>query len=115
MIARRLVDVVHGRELDHDLVRALLADLGLGDAELVDAVAHDVDRAVMSSAVSLWPARRLRLEHDLEAALEVEALAQRLVDRRARDREQRDADERRDEQPDRGSDESGATPSEDEG
>ena len=29
--------------------------------------------------------RRLRLQHDLEAALEVEALAQRLVARRARD------------------------------
>ena len=48
----------------------------------------------------LVAARRLRLEHDLEAALEVEALAQRLVDRRAGNREQRDADERRDEQPD---------------
>jgi len=34
------------RELDHDLVRALLADLGLGDAELVDPLAHDRDRAV---------------------------------------------------------------------
>ena len=39
----------------------------------------------MSSAVSLWPRRRLRLQHDLEAALEVEALAQLLVDRRARE------------------------------
>ena len=103
---RGLVHVVHRRQLDHDLVRALLADLGLGDAELVDAVAHDVDRAVEVLGRELVAARRLRLQHDLEAALEVEALAQRLVDRRAREREQRDADERR-EQPD-GSDASDA-------
>ena len=33
-------------ELDDDLIVALLADLGLGDAELVDAVPHDVHRAI---------------------------------------------------------------------
>ncbi len=41
-----------------------------------------------------------RLEHDLEPALQVEALAQVTVERRARHAEQRDARERRDEQHD---------------
>ena len=43
---RGLLGVVHAGELDHDLVGALLADLGLGHAELVDPVPHDLDRAV---------------------------------------------------------------------
>ena len=42
----RLVGVVGRRERDVDLVLARALDLGLGDAELVDALAHDVDRAV---------------------------------------------------------------------
>ena len=53
--------------------------------ELVDAGPHDVDRARHVRGRELVPARRLGLEDDLEAALEVEALAQRLVNRRAGD------------------------------
>jgi hypothetical protein len=81
-------------QLDHDLVRALLADLGLGDAELVDAVAHDVDRAVDVLGREHVALRRLRLEDDLEAALEVEALAEALVRRRAGPADEAHADER---------------------
>ena len=71
-------------ELDHDLVGALLADLGLGDAELVDALAHDRDGAVERGRVELLPLGGLRLQHDLEAALEVEPEGHFLVRRGAR-------------------------------
>ena len=69
---RSLLRVVHAGELDDDLVGALLADLGLGDAELVDPVPHDRDRAVEVGGRDLVALRRHRLEHDLEAALQVE-------------------------------------------
>ena len=59
-----------------------------------------------SAGVSLWPGGGDRLEHDLEAALEVEPLGRRLVYRRARDREQRDARDR--EEQSRDEDEMGA-------
>ena len=41
-----LLGVGDAGELDDDLVAALLAKLGLRDAELVDAVPHDVDGAI---------------------------------------------------------------------
>ncbi len=66
---------------------------------------------LMSSAVSVWPFGGCACEHDLEAALQVEALAQLLVDRRARDSEQDDAGERREQRGRGGSDESGGRPS----
>ena len=50
----------------------------------------------ISAEVTVWPGSRLGLEDDLEAALEVEALLERAVDRRAGPAEQRDAGERRD-------------------
>ena len=43
---RRLLRIGDARELDHDLVRALLAELGLRHTELVDAAPHDADRPV---------------------------------------------------------------------
>ena len=52
--------VVHAGELDHDLVAALLADLGLGHAELVDAVLHDRDRTVEVVGRELVALRRMR-------------------------------------------------------
>ena len=61
--------IVDAGELDDDLVRALLADLGLGDAELVDPLPHDVDRASEIVGRKLVPLRRDRLQDDLEAAL----------------------------------------------
>ena len=41
-----LLGVVGARQRDDDLVVALGLDLGLGDAERVDAVADDLDGAV---------------------------------------------------------------------
>ena len=41
---RRGGRIVDAGQLDHDLVRPLLADLGLRDAELVDPIAHGFDR-----------------------------------------------------------------------
>ena len=90
----RALLVEDARELDDDLVVALLAHLGLGHAELVDAVADDVLGAVERGTVERLAWARLRLQHDLDPALQVEAERRLLVDRRARDREQRDADER---------------------
>jgi hypothetical protein len=88
--------VVHARELDHDLVRALLADLRLRDAELVDPVPHDVDRAGQVVCRQRVALRRVRLQHHLEAALEVQAEGRLAVDGRAGNGEQGDADESRD-------------------
>ncbi len=90
---RRLADDLGGAggvedagEVDRDLVGALPADLGLGDAELVDAVADDLDRAIEILIRNLTPLRRLGLEDELEPALQVEAER-----RRAEEREDDDA------------------------
>jgi hypothetical protein len=88
--------IVDTGELDHDLVRALLPDLGLGDAELVDSVPHDLDRPVDVLGGQLVALRRHGLEDDLEAALQVEAERGLLVSRRTWHDQKRDADERRD-------------------
>ena len=97
-LGRRL-GILHPGKLDDDLVVALRADLRLGDTELVDAVPHDLDRAVEVFLGELAVRRRNRLERHLEPALEVEAERRRLVERRPGNREQRDADERCGEQP----------------
>ena len=95
----RCLGILDAGKLDDDLVVALRPDLGLRDAELVDAVPHDLDGAVEVFLREIAVRRRNRLQRDLEPALEVEAERRRLVERRSRNREQRDADERRDEQP----------------
>jgi hypothetical protein len=59
----------------------LLANLRLGDAELVDAVAHDVLRDRHPRRVDVLVFRRERFEDDLETALEIEPLLRRLVPR----------------------------------
>ena len=99
---RRLADqlrsggrVVHTGELDDDLVVALLPDLGLGHAELVDPVPHDVDRPGQVFGRERVTFRRIRLEDDFEAALEVEAEGRLLMSRRAGNNEQRHAGEGR--------------------
>ena len=97
-LGRRL-RILHAGQLDHDLVVALRADLGLGDAELVDAAPHDLDRTFEVFLGELAVRRRHGLERHLEATLEVETERRRLVEGRGRDREQRHADERRGEQP----------------
>ena len=77
---------------------ALRPDLRLGDAEAVDAVAHDRDRAVEIFLRELAALRRHRLLRDLETALEVEAERRLLVQRRRRHDHQADADECGDDQ-----------------
>ena len=72
-------------ELDHDLVRALLRHDRLVHAELVDPLLHDVHGTVELGRAQLHAGRRVRLQDDLEPALEVEALADRFVDGRAGD------------------------------
>ena len=81
MISRRAAGIVDAGELDDDLVRPWRRDHRLGDAELVDAVPHDLDRAVEIVLRDLLPLRRLRLEDDLEAALQVEAERRRAEER----------------------------------
>ena len=71
--------VLLARKADVDLVAAGALQLRLGDAERVDAVAHDVDRAVQRVLVD----RRLllgraRLVDELDAALQVEPEPRRL-------------------------------------
>ena len=92
---RRRSRIVDAGELDDDLVVALLPDLRLRDPELVDPLAHDVDRATEIFRRELVALRRHRFQDDLEAALQVEAERQLLMDRRARDRQKSNADERR--------------------
>ena len=75
---RRILDA---RQLDRDLVVALGANLGLRDAELVDARAHDRDRPVEVLLRQLAIPRRDRLQRDLEPALEVEAERRLLLER----------------------------------
>ena len=90
----RLLRIRDACELDDDLVRALLAELRLGDAELVDAVPHDVDGAIEIVRRERVSLRRMSLEHDLETALEVEPERRAPVERRAGHGDQGHADER---------------------
>ncbi len=102
---RRLADqrrglgrIVDAGELDHDLVRLLLADLGLGHARAVQALLHDRDRGVEIGRRDRVRGRVLRLQHDLEPALQVEAQRRMLLDRRARHLEHHRPDQGRDDQ-----------------
>ena len=104
MIAAAAAGSLIPGQLDRDLVVALRPDLGLGDAEPVDAVAHDLDGAVEVLLGQLPVARRNRLQRHLEPALQVEAERRPLLERRAGDGEQRDPDEGRGHQ---GDDENG--------
>ncbi|TML23210.1 MAG: hypothetical protein E6G32_06425 [Actinobacteria bacterium] len=94
--------ILDARELNHDLILALLPDLGLGHAQLVDAVPHDRDRAVDRVGIELVSLLRNRFEHDLETALEVEAERQLPVRGRAWHGQQGDAGERRDDKAEQG-------------
>ncbi len=93
--ALRVLDV---READLDLVGPERRDLGLGDAEGVDAVADDLDRAV---DVLLVDGRvlgaRLALVDELGAAAEVEAELRRL----RRDHQDRPGQQQQDQRDDR--------------
>ncbi len=88
-----LLRVLDAGQVDHDLVVALLADLGLRDAEPVDAVAEDLDRAVEVGLLQRPVGRRHGLQRHLEAALEIEPEGRRLLDRRSGNRKQPDSDE----------------------
>ena len=65
------------REVDGDLVVALLADLRLGDTDLVDAIPDDLHGPVEVIRRQLLPGLGTRLEHDLQPALQVEAEGRR--------------------------------------
>jgi hypothetical protein len=69
----RVLDV---RQVDVDLVGSGAQDLRLRDAELVDALAHDVQRALERVAGDLGgELGRLGLVDEADAALEIQALA----------------------------------------
>ena len=93
-----LLRVLQPREVDHDLVVALCADLGLRDAQSIDAVAQDLDRAVEVGLLQRPVRRRYRLERHLEPALEVEAERRLLLERRAGKGDQSDGDQAGDDQ-----------------
>ncbi len=104
---RRLADDLRGGfriadpgQLDDDLVGALLADLGLGDAEPVDAAPHDLDGPVEVFLRQLAVRRRDRLQRDFEPTLEIEPERRLLPDGRAGHGEEHHADERGDEKSD---------------
>ncbi len=80
--ADHAVGVLDARKVDHDLVVALLADLGLGNAEPVDAVAQDLDRAVEVGLLQRPVRRRHRLQRHLEPALQIEPERRLVVERR---------------------------------
>jgi hypothetical protein len=82
----RALGVLHVREPDRDLPRAGALDLGLGDAQRVDALAHRLDRVVDGLRRDLRDLRRrLALVDELDAALEVEPELGVLRERRPRD------------------------------
>ena len=71
--------VAHPGQLDDDLVVALRPDLGLGDAEAVDAAPHDLDGAVEVLVCQFPIGWRNRLQRDLEPSLEIEPERRTLV------------------------------------
>ena len=87
-LARGALGVLDAREVDLDLVLARARELGLGHAEGVDAVAHDVQRALERFGVDRRLLGRLALVDELDATLEVEAELGRLG--QDRDRGSRD-------------------------
>jgi hypothetical protein len=91
---RRGPRIVDTGELNHDLVVALLADLRFRDAELVDPVPHDLDRAVEILVRQLVALGRDGLQHHLEPALQVETERHAPMHRRTGDGEQGDTGQR---------------------
>ena len=77
-LAGGLLGVLDAREVDLDLVLARLEELGLGDAELVDALLHEVDRPLHRVRVDRLLGGRLRPVDELNTALQVETENRRL-------------------------------------
>ena len=101
----RAPGVAHVRQRHVDFVRARALDFRLGDAQLVDALAHDVDRAVPAIRRPLSLRRRPALVCELDAALQVQAETRflRLHDAGdADDHEQRQDHQPEDDQQDEG-------------
>ncbi len=89
-LPRCLLGVLDARQVDLDLVLAGLVDLGLGDAERVDALLHEVDRPLHGVGVDDGLRRgRLCVVDELDTALQVQAELGRL----GQDNCQRAADE----------------------
>ena len=94
----RLVGVLDVGQRDVDLVGARALQARLGDADLVDALAHDVQRAVDGVAGDRRLLGRLGLVDERDAALEVEAQARRLRRDDRQRRHQQAGDEKQDEE-----------------
>ena len=93
----RSLGVGYVGEVDRDLVGAQTRDFGLGDAELVDPLADDLDRVIDVFAADFFRlAGRRALVDELDAALEVKAELGRL----AGDDQRRDADQAKDKEQD---------------
>ena len=90
--------VVDARQVDLDLVLARARELGLGDAERVDAVAHDVQRALQRLGGDLRLLGRLALVDEPDAALEVEAELRRVGEENGRGARDQPEDDQQDEQ-----------------
>lgn len=69
------IRVLDARQLDDDAALALTLDDRLGEAQRVDALLHDGDDAVHRIIVDFCYICVLGFEHDMRAALQVEALA----------------------------------------
>jgi len=96
LLGRRL-GVGDAGQVDLDLVLARLEELGLGDAERVDALLHQVDRPLHRVGIDRGLRRgRLCVVDELDAALEVQAEDGRL----GQDNRDRAADEGDDDQQD---------------
>jgi hypothetical protein len=70
-----LFRIAHVRQRDVDFVRPRALDFRLRHAQLVDALTHDVDRAVQRFGVDFRLRGGLGLVDELDAALQVEAQA----------------------------------------
>ena len=96
----RVADIWQGHV---DLVTARTLNFGLRDAEAVDALAHDVHRALDGIGRDLAELRRLGLVDERRPAFEIKALARLLRQRRSRDdhrqrKDEQDADEGEDDE-----------------
>ena len=93
-LLRGALGVLDARQVDLDLILARPVELGLGDAERVDAVAHDVQRALQRLCGDLRLLGRLALIDEPDAALEVEPELRRVrEENRHRTRDQPEDDQ----------------------
>ena len=90
--------VVDARQVDLDLIVAGTGELGLGDAERVDAIAHDVQRALQRLGRDLRLLGRLALVDEPDTTLEIEAELRRVGEENGRGARDQPEDDQQDEQ-----------------